>query len=58
MPRQHIAGVFHDEAITGIEEEPGAEIEPLLRAVDDDDLLRRATDPAGPPQIALQGRPQ
>ena len=58
VPRHLVAGILHDEAVAGIEQQARADVEALLRAVDDDDLVDLAADAARPPQIALKRGPQ
>jgi hypothetical protein len=58
LTREAVARVLHRDSVPGVEQQPRAKIEALLRAVDHDDLLRFAAEPTGPPQIALQGRPE
>ncbi|MCY1300353.1 hypothetical protein D9M70_499150 [compost metagenome] len=56
--RHNVAGILDRNAVAGIQEHAGGKIQSLLRTVDDDDLVRRASEPARPPEIGLQGCPQ
>lgn len=49
-----IARVLDDEAVGGIDKQASAQIEALLRTVDDDDLLEVAAQGSGAPEIALE----
>ena len=53
VPRHLVAGILHHEAVAGVEQEARADVEPLLRAVHDNDLIDLAADASRSPQIAL-----
>ena len=53
-----VTWVLHRDPIPGVEQQPRAEVEALLRAVDHDDLRRLAAQPAGSPQVTLENRPE
>jgi hypothetical protein len=49
--RARVARVLDDRAVARIEQQARDEVEALLRAVDDDDLLRVAGEAARPVQV-------
>ena len=58
LAREVVAGVLHHDPVSRVEQQPRAEVDALLRAVHHDDPVRIAAQPAGPPQVALEGRPE
>ncbi|MNN32489.1 hypothetical protein D3C81_1462110 [compost metagenome] len=57
-PGHQVAGVFKGEGIAGIQQQPRAQVNGLLRAIHHHDLPGLAGKPAGPSQIALQSAAQ
>jgi hypothetical protein len=53
-PCHGIARILDDEPVARVEQEPCAQIQTLLRAVDDDDLFRIAPQSSSAPEIRLQ----
>ena len=56
--RRPVARILDHHPVAGIDEEPGAEVDPLLRAVDHHDLVEAAAHPPGAPEIGLEGGAQ
>ncbi len=54
VARHPIARIFEDEGVTRIQQQPGAQVQALLRPVHDEDLVHRAGQATRAAQVAVQ----